>query len=80
MREIYLIDSSILINFSIFTPIKYHPKFWQELADQVRRGNIIILDAIRDECQGNFFKRWFKEVPGSIVKVGEDIKSQSQSD
>lgn len=73
----YLVDANILINFSIFAPIKYHQNFWRELAKQINHGNLVLLDAIAHECKNEELKVWLEQVKNSIIKVDDDIKQRA---
>ena len=72
----YLIDANILINFSIFTPMKYHKNFWEELTNQIQQKRLILLDTIAKECRGTELKEWLKGVKESIIIVDNDIKQR----
>ena len=73
----YLIDTSILISFDIFTPQKYHHNFWQELAQQVERGNIVVLDSIANECKNARLNKWIKQLQPWVVAVDDNIRQKA---
>ena len=74
----YVIDTNILIGFSIYSPAKYYPTFWKWFEDQVTKGRIIILDVVRDECRNQTIKKWImrKSIKSCIVKTGDEIKKE----
>lgn len=73
----YLIDANILINFNIFTPMKYHQNFWRELARQISDGHLILLDTIANECKNRELVAWLSGIKESIVKVDNDIRQMA---
>ena len=76
----YVIDTMILINFSIYLPRNYHPTFWRWLEDQIAQGNIIILDVVVKECRSNPVKSWVnsKSIKRYIVATDNSIKDRAK--
>ena len=55
----YVIDTSILIDFSIFVPESFHPRFWKELENKIISGEIILLDVVVNEIKyRKDLKKW----------------------
>ena len=70
----YLLDTNILIGFSIWAPIYFHGDFWSKLADSLKNGNWVLLDVVVGEIkyEGDL-KKWCKEQEGKgLVRVVSD--------
>ena len=71
----YIIDTNILINFRIFTPIKFHKTFWKQLEECVNNDEIIILQDVADECKDSELSTWIKRK--KIEPVSHDIRNRA---
>ena len=69
----YVIDTNILINFDIFTPIQIHTTFWEQLSFAVKHGAIIIIEDVKNECKYGKVKNWVKEQ--KIISVDNEIQN-----
>ncbi len=71
----YIIDTNILINFKIFTPMKIHEIFWKQLGECIKKGEIVLIQDVANECKDRELKGWvFKQ---KIEKVSNDIKDRA---
>ena len=59
-RKPYIIDTNILINFRIFTPMSVHVTFWKQFNEAVENGTIIIIREVADECKDSEINEWVK--------------------
>lgn len=48
-RKTYVIDTNVLIEFSIWIPISLNNYFWSKLEDALKNGEWILLDVVVDE-------------------------------
>ena len=78
-KKIYLLDTNVLINFSLWLPIACHDTFWAKLAESLARGEWVLLDLVIKEIRYSpDLQKWCKEQErSSLVKaVGDDHKSR----
>lgn len=70
----YVIDTNILINFKIFTPMEIHVKFWRQLSHSIEQGHIILLADVARECKSEPLKSW---VRNQKITPTDDVKSEA---
>ncbi len=59
---IYLLDTNVLIGFSLWLPIRLNTMFWAKLADALKSGTWVLLDAVVKEIKYNDdLQKWCKE-------------------
>ncbi len=68
----YVIDTNILINFRIFTPMNIHKIFWSRLHAAIASGRIILIKDVAEECKDKDLKEWIAGV--KITKINDDIR------
>ena len=72
----YIIDTNILINFRIFTPMNIHVTFWRQLSEAVENKAIIIIQDVADECtRRDELKIWVNKQ--KIEKVTQDVRDRA---
>ena len=81
-KKPYIIDTNILINFRIYTPMNIHIIFWEQLSEIIREGKIIIKD-VADECTRRKLKNWvnkqrIEQVPDGVYKRAAEINNKYQ--
>jgi len=61
--QVYVIDTSTLIEFSIWLPISLNKVFWTKIEDALKEGKWILLDTMVDEIrnENDGLKAWCKE-------------------
>lgn len=61
--NVYVIDTSALIEFSIWLPINLNKVFWSKMEETLREGKWILLDSMIDEIlnENDGLKEWCKE-------------------
>lgn len=68
----FLVDTNIWIDSSRqHTPFDVFPTFWEEMAEGVRSGRIVLLDKVYDELvassDGEPAKQWAKDLKPEVV-------------
>ena len=49
--QVYVVDTNILINFSVWIPIKLNKFFWSFMEDSLKDGKWVLLDIVVNEIQ-----------------------------
>lgn len=61
-KKIYLLDTNVLIELSIWLPISLNNKFWLIMEDSLKKGDWVLIDTVIDEVRYGFdkgaLKRW----------------------
>ena len=73
----YLVDTNVLIGFSLWTPILLNGGFWEKLEKSLEDGKWVLLDVVIKEIKYNpELVRWCKkqEKKGLVQKICEDNK------
>lgn len=76
----YLLDTNILIGFSIWAPIYFHNDFWSKLADFLEKGGWVLLNVVVEEIKYNeSLQKWCKEQKrkGLVKSIGENDKNRA---
>ncbi len=76
----YVIDTSVLINFGIFTPHNVHRTFWSRMEEAIDDGKIIIINEVADECTIDPIKQWIdvQRDAGRVIKVNQQIYDRAE--
>jgi hypothetical protein len=76
----YVLDTNILIGFSIWTPICFHNEFWSKLENCLQEGKWILLDVVVKEVKYNKdLEAWCKKQTGKgLVKdITDDHRNRA---
>ena len=58
-KRIFLLDTNILINFSVWMPITLNSVFWQKLEEALQSGAWVLLDVVVGEVKyDEDLKKW----------------------
>jgi len=73
-KRIFLLDTNILINFSVWMPITLNRVFWQKLEEALQSGAWILLDVVVGEVKyDEDLKKWCSgQVKKGLVKSISD--------
>ncbi len=71
----YVIDTNILINWSIFTPMEFHTTFWKQLSDCIQSKQIIVIQDVADECKFGLLKGWVTEQ--TIIPIDDGVRQRA---
>ena len=76
----YLLDTNILIGFSIWTPISFHRDFWSKFSDSLKNGDWVLLDVVLEEIKyENDLKRWCKEQNGKGLVSAVSVDNRNRA-
>lgn len=76
----YLLDTNILIGFSIWAPIYFHGDFWSKLADSLTKGDWVLLDVVVGEIKYNkSLERWCEEQKkrGLVIAISDNDRDRA---
>lgn len=77
--KVYLLDTNVLIGFSLWLPIKLNAVFWSKLTEALRNRKWILLDVVVKEIKYNEdLQKWCKEREreGLIKKITDDHRDR----
>ena len=61
-RKIYVLDTNVLIGFSLWLPISLNNVFWTKTAESLKNGDWVLLDAVIKEIKySDPLAKWCKE-------------------
>jgi hypothetical protein len=72
---IFLVDTNVLIGFSLWTPISLNGGFWNKLEEALKNGKWVLLDVVADEIKRfnpELFKWCKKQESNGLVKKIND--------
>ncbi len=72
---IYVLDTNILIELSLWLPIDLNRAFWAKFEEALQNGKWVLLDTVVDEIRGNNdgLKKWCEDQKRkSLVKIIDD--------
>ncbi len=73
--EQYILDTNVLVGFSHWLPMEYHPDFWKKLRQALEDGKWILLEEVIDEVKyPEDLKKWCKAAKSAklTVKLSEE--------
>lgn len=80
-QEIHVIDTSALIEFSIWLPIDLNKVFWNKIEESLHEGKWILLDIVVDEIRGqnDGLKDWCKQQKqkGFVRQITDDHRNRA---
>ncbi len=80
-QEIHVIDTSALIEFSIWLPIDLNKVFWTKFEEALHEGKWILLDIVVDEIrsQNDGLKDWCKQQKqkGFVRVITDDHRNRA---
>ena len=74
-KKSYVIDTNILINFRIFTPMSIHITFWKQLSEAVTNKTIVIIRDVADECKDREIEPWVNRQ--EVTEISDDIRERA---
>lgn len=80
IKKVYLLDTNILIEFSLWLPIDLYPSFWKNLAASLAKNEWVLLDEVVAEIKYNKpLEDWCKEQKqrGYITKVSDEDRERA---
>ncbi|OGG38909.1 hypothetical protein A3I34_00470 [Candidatus Jorgensenbacteria bacterium RIFCSPLOWO2_02_FULL_45_12] len=75
-NKVYLFDTNVLIDLSVWLPVSLNKVFWEKLTEALRDGVWILLDVVMNEIRGDNdgLKDWCKNQEKSgFIKNIDDI-------
>jgi len=61
-KRIYVLDTNVLIGFSLWLPIPLNSVFWAKMAESLKNGEWMLIDAVVKEIKYNDnLTKWCKE-------------------
>ena len=74
-RKIYVLDTNVLIGFSLWLPIHLNGLFWTKTTEALKNGDWVLLDAVVKEVKYNDpLTKWCKEQgQKSLVQAITDV-------
>ena len=73
-KRIYILDTNVLIDFSVWIPIALNKTFWDGLEESLKDNKWVLLDVVVDEIKYNpELEKWCeKQKRNGLVKKIED--------
>lgn len=79
-KKAYLLDTNILIGFSIWVPITFNINFWNWLEEALQSGEWILLDVVVGEVKYNReLEEWCEKQKkkGLVTVVSDEVKNRA---
>jgi hypothetical protein len=78
----YLVDTNVLIGFSLWKPISlnFNSIFWSKFSDALKNGEWVLLDVVANEVQYDTdLVKWCKEQKknGLVTKIEDENRSRA---
>ncbi len=78
-KEVYLVDTSFLLDFALWIPVDLNNYFWSHLQSSLENGMWILLDIVKNEIRSKGpLKSWCENQmrKGLVVAIGETDKNR----
>lgn len=81
-ENVYILDTNILINFSLWCPVEFNREFWFKLESLLEAKKWVLLDVVYNESAYAYdreFKLWLKKQKDKkmVIKIGDDVKNRA---
>lgn len=80
VKKTYLLDTNILMGFSLWLPIRFNNFFWSQIANALQRGDWVLLDVVAGEIKqhNQELVRWCKEQgqKGLITAIEDSVRER----
>lgn len=78
-RTVYILDTNVLINFSIWIPIPLNTTFWTKMEEYLRNGDWVLLDVVANEVKWGELKNWCKQQKsaGLVRAITDDHRNRA---
>ncbi|MEK7652310.1 MAG: DUF4411 family protein [Patescibacteria group bacterium] len=79
-KQVFVLDTNILIGFSLWIPISLNTLFWSKLAEYLKKGDWILLDVVAAEIVGKGdLKKWCTQQrkDGLILPISDDDRDRA---
>lgn len=78
-KSIYVLDTNILFNFSVWMPISLNKSFWDKLEDALKKKEWVLLDVVVAEIKyDDELKKWCEEQNkgGRVTAISDEDRSR----
>ena len=75
----YVIDANILIYLEEYSSPKYHRRFWPNLEKALKRGSLVLIEPIAQECNQGELSKWIQPLfkKGLVVQLDQAVLDEA---